>query len=156
MEMDVGSRAYESRALADLDYPKWYMGSTPFQPSPVGDLPQKPLQVAKSNEHSYTIGNAQMSANSQQVGGNHYRDVMAEGLCPHCRGPIQHWDAAGQLPGLEYAATKYLWRWRLKGGLESLLKTVHYIAKIIEQNFPDRRLSFEIKDHPSTGSASSP
>ena len=75
------------------------------------------------------------TANARQVGGTHYKD--ATGMCPHCRKEIQHWDLFGQLPGLIYAATKYLIRHRGKGGKESLLKAKHYIDKIIEQEYPE-------------------
>lgn len=102
-------------------------------------LPQPP-QVALNKELRHTMGNA----NEKQVGGTHYQDVNATGVCPHCRGPIQHWDWASALPGLEYAATKYLARWRLKKPLESLEKVLHYVQKIIEQNFPGVEVSVKI------------
>jgi hypothetical protein len=76
------------------------------------------------------------NANARQEGGSHYRGEEAVGRCPHCRGEIQHWDVAAPLRGLEYAATKYLWRWRIKGGLESLKKAIHYTQKLIEIHFP--------------------
>lgn len=78
-----------------------------------------------------------VSANDSQVGGDHYQGKDAAiGKCPNCGGPIQHWDWAASLRGLEYAATKYLARWQQKDGLNSLKKVMHYTQKIIETHFP--------------------
>ena len=62
------------------------------------------------------------TANEQQVGGDHY---FAE---------YQHWDWAVDIGigPLEYAATKYLTRWRKKGGVESIQKAGHYMTKVKE------------------------
>lgn len=62
-------------------------------------------------------------ANATQVGGDHYRSRK-----------IQHWDFAaghdyGYLPG---QATKYLFRWRDKNGLQDLQKCQHFLEKAIE------------------------
>lgn len=64
-----------------------------------------------------------MSANEVQVAGDHYK---AE---------YQHWDWVSELniPYLPANATKYLTRWRKKGGLEDLKKARHYIVKYIEE-----------------------
>lgn len=65
-----------------------------------------------------------MNANDTQVGGSHYK----------ARDGVQHWDLMIQL-GVPYTiacATKYIWRWRDKNGLEDLRKAVHYIQKTIE------------------------
>ena len=69
-----------------------------------------------------------MTANKEQVGGDHYR-IME----------IQPWDAmeawmsqeafAGFLNG---NAIKYLARANKKGGVEDLKKAIHYIDKLIE------------------------
>ena len=66
-----------------------------------------------------------MNANERQVGGEHYRTK---------RGGVQHWDYCirANVPNLEYAASKYLTRWRKKNGLEDLRKPLHYIEKRIE------------------------
>lgn len=74
-------------------------------------------------------------ANDRQVGGDHYKN--STGQCPHCGGEVQHWDLFGKLPGLVYAATKYIIRHRDKKGKEDLQKAKHYIDKIIEQEYPD-------------------
>ena len=70
------------------------------------------------------------TANDRQVGGEHYRNT--EVTCPHCGGKLQHWDIFGLWEGLLYAATKYLWRWKQKDGVQGLEKAVHYIEKRIE------------------------
>lgn len=74
--------------------------------------------------------------NDTQVDGTHYQ--TSTGLCPNCRTPIQHWDLFGPLPGLVYAATKYIIRHRDKGGKTSLEKAKHTIDKIIEQEYPEK------------------
>ena len=62
-------------------------------------------------------------ANETQVGGNHYRN-----------GGEQHWDRAWRLQydPFQYIITKWLERWRLKGGVEDLYKARHAMDKYIE------------------------
>jgi hypothetical protein len=67
--------------------------------------------------------------NDHQVGGTHYRDTS--GVCPHCGGEVQHWDMYGAMPYLEGCITKYVTRWRSKGGLQDLEKAQHYLEKLI-------------------------
>lgn len=64
------------------------------------------------------------SANDRQVGGAHYR-----------KGRLQHWDVVERysVPYLEGVGSKYPLRWREKGGVEDLEKTLHYIDKILER-----------------------
>jgi hypothetical protein len=88
-----------------------------------------------------------MKANDIQIDGDHYKDGEV-GKCAHCGGKVEHWDWAMNLPGLEYAATKYLARWRKKGGLNSLLKVVHYVQRRIEEAFPDKLFTFSCVDRP--------
>ena len=66
-----------------------------------------------------------MSANSKQVAGTHYQPV---------EGGVQHWDycVRSNTPNLEYAASKYLSRWRKKNGLQDLEKALHYVEKRLE------------------------
>lgn len=62
-------------------------------------------------------------ANDKQVGGSHYQT-----------GTLQHWDIVA-IFGLDYYqgnVSKYLFRWRDKGGLEDLKKARHYLDKYIE------------------------
>jgi hypothetical protein len=61
-------------------------------------------------------------ANDYQISGDHYRT------------PIQHWDfvAANGLDYWQAAITKYVVRWRQKGGVEDLKKAQHYLAKYME------------------------
>jgi hypothetical protein len=64
------------------------------------------------------------TANSRQVGGDHYRAVPGE----------QHWDRVARL-GLDYwqaMITRYVERWRLKGGVEDLKKARHFLDKYLE------------------------
>lgn len=59
-------------------------------------------------------------ANSFQVGGSHYQGKGE-----------QHWDIMIRF-GIPYTlgcATKYLWRWRDKNGLQDLEKALHYLQK---------------------------
>lgn len=65
-----------------------------------------------------------MKANRIQVGGTHYRAKDGE----------QHWDRVARLR-LDYfqgQITKYVERWKLKNGLEDLLKAQHFMNKYIE------------------------
>ncbi len=69
-----------------------------------------------------------MSANDKQVGGRHYK-VNGE----------QHWDRIYRLYGRGYfvgCATKYLERYHEKNGLEDLNKSIHFIEKLIELEYP--------------------
>lgn len=58
----------------------------------------------------------------EQIGGNHYA------------GQYQHWDwcIEHELGYLCGTATKYLCRWRSKGGLEDLRKSRSYVLKMLE------------------------
>lgn len=64
-----------------------------------------------------------MTANDIQYGGEHYKNRKYE-----------TWDviADWRLGYFDGNAVKYLSRWRLKNGLEDLLKARHYIDKLIE------------------------
>lgn len=64
-----------------------------------------------------------MAANDTQIGGTHYKARAYEA-----------WDVIldWELGFLDGNAVKYLSRWRLKGGLQDLLKAQHYIEKLIE------------------------
>lgn len=65
-----------------------------------------------------------MSANDYQPGGDHYRKNPA----------LQHWDIVERygVGYLEGCGTKYLCRWRDKGGLLDLDKSLHYCDKLID------------------------
>jgi len=75
-----------------------------------------------------------MSANEKQVDGNHYQTART-----------QHWDWAQWKCYLVGAATKYLDRHKDKGGIKSVEKSVHYIQKLVERDYPDYELVFEIR-----------
>jgi hypothetical protein len=62
-------------------------------------------------------------ANDMQVGGDHYKV-----------GGEEHWDRVHRL-GLDYfqaQITKYVERWRKKGGIQDLHKARHFLDKYIE------------------------
>lgn len=64
-----------------------------------------------------------MSANNRQVGGDHYKT-----------GGEEHWDRVARL-GLDYfqgQITKYVERWKKKGGVQDLHKARHFLDKYIE------------------------
>lgn len=62
------------------------------------------------------------SANSRQIGGDHYRSDYI------------HWDFVirTKMGYLEGCATKYLSRWKKKGGVVDLKKALHFVDKLIE------------------------
>lgn len=68
-----------------------------------------------------------MSANNQQVGGNHYSAKA-----------VQPWDyiTSNNLGYLEGNVVKYVSRWKQKNGVEDLLKAKHYLEKLIELQQP--------------------
>ena len=63
-------------------------------------------------------------ANKEQVGGDHYKHPGHE----------EHWDRAYRLKYdcFQYIITKWVERWRDKGGIEDLYKVRHAINKYIE------------------------
>lgn len=64
-----------------------------------------------------------MAANDRQVGGRHYK-----------KGGEEHWDRAWRLnyDPFQYIITKWIERWRDKGGLQDLEKARHALDKYIE------------------------
>ena len=62
-------------------------------------------------------------ANDRQVGGTHYK-----------KGGEEHWDRAWRLryDPFQYIITKWVERWREKGGIQDLEKVRHAIEKYIE------------------------
>lgn len=81
--------------------------------------------------------------NERQVGGDHY------GLVPY-----GHWDWVADNFGPEYfigVATKYLIRWKTKGGVQDLMKAQHYLEKLIDLHV-ERRVAFPAHPLP-TGTA---
>lgn len=65
-----------------------------------------------------------LTANSRQVGGTHYKEV----------GRVEHWDIVWQwkLDYYQGQITKYVMRWRAKGGIADLEKAQHFLDKYIE------------------------
>jgi hypothetical protein len=140
----VASRYGQPNSVDVMDHYYEYLGSHSPEFGPMDPVFPQPLEVAFGAE----VGHTMASANDRQVDGSHYQDIGAVGSCAQCGAEVQHWDWAGRLPGLEYAATKYLARWRIKGGLASLEKALHYVQKIIEQNFPGVRVSISVDKVP--------
>lgn len=71
-----------------------------------------------------------MAANDRQVGGEHYK-----------KGGEEHWDRAWRLnyDPFQYIITKWVERWKDKGGLEDLKKAQHALEKYIEVNDPNKQ-----------------
>ena len=67
-----------------------------------------------------------MRASDRQVGGTHYKPKIDNG--------VEHWTYCirSETPNLEYAASKYVTRWRNKNGVQDLEKAIHYLEKRIE------------------------
>lgn len=65
-----------------------------------------------------------MGANDKQVGGRHYKRT----------GAVEHWDLVAQwdLDYFQGQITKYVMRWREKGGLQDLEKAAHFLEKYRE------------------------
>lgn len=69
-----------------------------------------------------------MDANDKQIGGEHYKGR-----------PYEHWDWVCDID-LHYllaCATKYVFRWRSKNGVQDLDKAVHFLEKAMERHLPD-------------------
>lgn len=70
------------------------------------------------------------TANDRQHGGDHYKK--------HGKSGEQHWDRVARIYGpasyvyFASCATKYIERYREKGGITDLEKARHYIDKLIE------------------------
>lgn len=64
-----------------------------------------------------------MAANERQVGGSHYKT-----------GKLEHWDivAQNELDYFQGQITKYVMRWKLKGGIQDLEKAQHFLEKYVE------------------------
>ena len=82
----------------------------------------------RSSTSSKTKQSTPPTAVVAQVGGSHYDRKAA--ICPHCGEAIQHWDLMASEPYLEGYASKYLMRWREKGGIQDLDKAISIIEKI--------------------------
>jgi ribosomal protein L37E len=66
----------------------------------------------------------------RQHGGTHYE--QSTGMCPMCGfAGLEHWDLYAEAPYLEGSATKYITRWRRKGGVEDLRKAITVLEKIM-------------------------
>jgi hypothetical protein len=80
-------------------------------------------QLAEGSRPLYQQGTSDQRALDKQEGGNHYKDLKIQ--------PVEYIHANG----LDYFAgnvVKYITRWRVKNGVEDLLKARHYIDLLIE------------------------
>lgn len=82
--------------------------------------------MAERKQHTATFVSAperKQGANARQVGGNHYKKQQ-----------IEHWDwvAANGLDYFQGNITKYVSRWKDKGGIADLKKAQHYLEKYLE------------------------
>jgi len=77
----------------------------------------------------------------EQIGGDHYR--TPEGI-------PEHWDLAVALQWdfFQYQITKYLWRWKEKGGVQDLRKAEHFLRKYIAVLDSNPQLPARFKMHP--------
>jgi hypothetical protein len=84
--------------------------------------------------------------NQIQIGGDHYK-----------KGGEEHWDRAYRLgyDCYQYIITKWIERWREKGGLQDLYKARHAINKYIEVAEREEKLRAE-RPVPATGFYSDP
>ena len=87
----------------------------------------------------------------EQVGGDHYRTPP---------GIPEHWDLAVELGWdfFQYQITKYLWRWKDKGGVQDLRKAEHFLRKyiaVLEAN-PKLPARFEFPNNRELGAEPGP
>jgi hypothetical protein len=88
-------------------------------------MSERPKQPPITFVHGHQPAKEIPAVDAAQVGGKHYKGGD---------NAYQHWNVAAAL-GWDYFTgqiTKYLWRWRLKGGLDDLRKAQHYLLKYIE------------------------
>lgn len=78
--------------------------------------------IAEGYRQREQEGNKEL-ASSQQVGGNHYKDLKIQ--------PAE-FCYINNIPYLEATAIKYLCRWRKKGGVQDLDKAIHFIELLKE------------------------
>ncbi len=78
-----------------------------------------------------------MSPDNKQIGGTHYQSNKTE---------FMHWNLviAYSIPYLPAVASKYLFRWKLKNGIQDLEKAGHYVQKAIE-SFPKQKIIIPIQ-----------
>ncbi len=70
---------------------------------------------------------ASMSANKEQIGGSHYKDL-----------PIQPAEYAqrNRLGFIEGCVVKYVTRHKSKGGRQDLEKAIHFLRMLVEMEYP--------------------
>jgi hypothetical protein len=65
-----------------------------------------------------------VSAFDEQIGGNHYKQMMIQ--------PLEY-ALENNLGICEHAVVKYISRWKAKGGVDDLRKCIHYCQILIER-----------------------
>ncbi len=87
------------------------------------------------------MGPTGMVANEKQVGGEHYKS--------HGSADLQHWDMVVhfRLDYFQGQITKYVMRWRDKGGIADLEKAKHFLEKYIEVESKKRLDSATLAQH---------
>lgn len=84
----------------------------------------------------------------KQIGGDHYRTPA---------GIPEHWDIAWALQWdfYQYQITKYIWRWKEKGGVADLKKAQHFLEKYLQvlqaQGEEPQPHGYVDQDNPPTG-----
>jgi len=79
---------------------------------------------------------APASAIESQVGGSHYKTMAIQPAC---------FAYANKLDFFQGCVVKYICRFREKGGLEDLRKAQHYLALLIELEYPDTQTTTPAK-----------
>ena len=73
-----------------------------------------------------TAANILQSALTQQIGGDHYKELAIQ--------PVEYIHA-NSIPFIEGCIIKYATRWRDKGGLQDLQKIIHFTQLLIDLEF---------------------
>lgn len=86
-----------------------------------------------------------MAANDMQVGGEHYKTP----------GKPEHWDLVAMFEWdyFQGQITKYVMRWRQKGGLQDLKKARHVLDKYIEVEEEKLKASTDARNRESSNQA---
>jgi hypothetical protein len=113
---------------AETVAPNLVQSEASVEPQPAGAensaraIPDHPVPGLNTGKQAATAG-----ANSRQVGGRHYYETDAAS-------GMQHWDWVSEqkMDYFQGQITKYVWRWKKKGGLQDLQKAQHYLEKYME------------------------
>lgn len=88
------------------------------------------LPFGNTDKVSFSTG---VTARMDQV--NHpVHYTSSGGKCPKCGHGIECIDVVRHMGFLEGNVTKYVWRWKHKGGVQDLKKAAFYLQRLIEQS----------------------